>query len=190
MTAAALVILGHQLLFQGLFLAKNLYLGNKLGRRIRGDSREANQAIRFFAAYIVLAFILSATPSPPGSYHLMATGTALAIGGLVLALNLLLGLASLLHLGDAWRVGIVADTDTALVERGIYRYSRNPYFVAYLLMFIAYPLLLQNALLLGLAPVGAWLVHRMVLAEEAHLRRLHGAAYQRYCARVPRYLLF
>jgi protein-S-isoprenylcysteine O-methyltransferase Ste14 len=75
------------------------------------------------------------------------------------------------------------------VESGIYRYSRNPYFLAYLLMFAAYTVLLQSALLLGLSAIGFILVHSMVLREEKHLAKLHPQAYREYCQRVPRYLI-
>jgi protein-S-isoprenylcysteine O-methyltransferase Ste14 len=86
-------------------------------------------------------------------------------------------------------VGVIEEQQTALVESGIYRYSRNPYFLAYLLMFAAYTVLLQSALLLGLSAIGFILVHAMVLREEKHLAMLHPQAYREYCQRVPRYLI-
>ena len=80
--------------------------------------------------------------------------------------------------------------DTALITSGPYRYTRNPYFVAYLLMLTAYTLLLQSRTLLILSLAGALVVHRMVLTEEHYLEATHGDRYRQYRARVPRYLLF
>ncbi|MCP5372146.1 MAG: hypothetical protein H6907_10485 [Hyphomicrobiales bacterium] len=73
---------------------------------------------------------------------------------------------------------------------GVYGLSRNPYFAAYLLMFLGFAVLLQNALLLAALAVAFILTHRMVLKEEAYLASVHGAAYADYRRRVPRYLFF
>ena len=88
-----------------------------------------------------------------------------------------------------WRVGVIEEQRTALVVDGVYRLTRNPYFVAYLLMFAGYTVLLQNLLLLALWLIGFGLVHAMVRKEEAYLERVHGQAYRDYRARVPRYIL-
>jgi protein-S-isoprenylcysteine O-methyltransferase Ste14 len=107
----------------------------------------------------------------------------------LLALNLLIGLASLRDLGDSWRVGVIEEQRTALVNDGIYRYSRNPYFVSYLLLFAGYTVLLQNALLLALSLLGFALIHRMIRREEHYLLGVHGDDFRGYCQRTPRYLL-
>jgi protein-S-isoprenylcysteine O-methyltransferase Ste14 len=110
------------------------------------------------------------------------------LGLALLGANLLIGLASLRDLGDSWRVGVIEEQQTALVESGIYGFSRNPYFVAYLLMFAGYTVLLQSAILLVLSAVGFMLIHLMILREEKHLVTLHPQDYQAYRQRVPRYL--
>jgi protein-S-isoprenylcysteine O-methyltransferase Ste14 len=78
---------------------------------------------------------------------------------------------------------------TELVQDGIYGITRNPYFLAYLLMCAAYTILLQNLVLLLLALACFALIHAMILREERHLAAMHGDAYQRYRQRVGRYLL-
>lgn len=77
---------------------------------------------------------------------------------------------------------------TGLRQTGLYRYTRNPQIVAYALVVIGYALLWPSWW--GLAWVGVYLVigHLMVRTEEAHLRRVYGDAYRRYCERTPRYL--
>lgn len=111
------------------------------------------------------------------------------IAPILFIINLLISAASLLHLGRSWRVGVVAGQRTALVEDGIYRYSRNPYFLSYLVMFAAYTFLLQNLILLLLSLIGFGLIHAMVLKEEQHLFAQHGEAYRQYQRKVPRYFL-
>jgi len=189
MRDATLVILLHQLLFQGMFFAKNITLQRKLERPVRGANLEANLAIGFFVIFIALSLLLAQTGSSWGRFALLSAPAALALGLFLLGVTLLVAAASLQGLGDSWRVGVIEEQQTALVESGIYRYSRNPYFLAYLLMFAAYTVLLQSALLLGLSAIGFILVHSMVLREEKHLAKLHPQAYRKYCQRVPRYLI-
>ncbi len=185
----ALLILLHQCLFQGMFLYKNMRLARKLGTPIRGFNREANLAIVFFIFFIGLAVGLALMEDAPGSARLLPDGVAQGLGLVLLLANLWVGLASLRDLGDSWRVGVIDEQRTQLVETGIYRHSRNPYFVSYFLMFAAYTVLLQNLILLSLTLVGCGLIHTMVLREEAYLDRVHGDDYRGYRRRVPRYLL-
>ena len=84
---------------------------------------------------------------------------------------------------------MIEEQQTALVQSGIYRFSRNPYFVAYLLMFAGYTVLLQSLLLLALTALGFVLIHLMILREEKHLASLHPGEYREYCRRVPRYIV-
>jgi protein-S-isoprenylcysteine O-methyltransferase Ste14 len=62
-----------------------------------------------------------------------------------------------------------------LVECGLYRYSRNPMYVA---------------VLLYAAVVAVAFQCRVVWGEEPWLARTHGARWEAYRARVPRWILF
>ena len=188
MTDAALVILIHQCLYQGMFLVKNIALRHKLGQPIRGYNPEASLAISFFIGFIALSVWLAQTGSNWGRYPVLAENLALSICLVLLGANLLIGLASLRDLGDSWRVGVIEQEQTTLVESGIYGFSRNPDFVAYLVMFMAYTILLQNLVLLVLTAAGFVLIHLMILREEKHLATMHRRDYRDYCRRVPWYL--
>ena len=186
MNEATWIILLHQALFQGLFMAKNISLKIKLGKPIRGNNAEANRAVGFFILFIALALYLAATDRGNDiSGFGLITGLSLSL----LGLNLIFAIASLRDLGKSWRVGVIEEQETTLIEEGVYRYSRNPYFVSYLLLFAAYTLLLKSILLLVLSVIGFALVHAMIRREEAYLDRVHGETYLRYKQRVPRYLL-
>ena len=189
MTEAGVIIVLHQLLFQGMFFAKNFSLRRKLGQPIRGFNPEANLSIAFFVVFIGVAVYLALAGSAPGQEALIPVGTAMVFGLLLMLANLVIGLASLKDLGDSWRVGVIEEHQTQLIESGIYRFTRNPYFVSYLLMLAAYTVVLQSPLLLVLSFVGFGMVHAMILKEEKYLMMTHGADYQQYRQRVPRYLL-
>ena len=189
MNEATWIILLHQLLFQGLFVIKNLSLKLKLGQPIRGDNPEANAAVLFFVVFILTSLYLAMGQPGAMSLQLLPQGIATGLCLLLLCCNLLFGVAALRDLGESWRVGVIEEQQTTLVESGVYRFSRNPYFVSYLLLFAAYTLLLQNLGLLALSFIGGKLVHSMILKEEAYLSSVHGAAYAQYKTRVPRYLL-
>jgi len=189
MNDIALLILVHQLLFQGLFFAKNFFLRRKLGKPIRGFNREANLSIAFFMVFIGLSIYLAISRGGQGGAGPMPNGMAVVIGLALMLANLVTGLASLKDLGDSWRVGVIEEQQTRLIESGIYRFSRNPYFLSYLLMFAAYTVLLQNLVLLLLSFIGFGMIHAMIIKEERYLAITHGEAYQQYSARVPRYFL-
>ncbi|MCP4370343.1 MAG: isoprenylcysteine carboxylmethyltransferase family protein [Deltaproteobacteria bacterium] len=90
---------------------------------------------------------------------------------------------------DSWRVGVLEDQKTELVTTGIYRFTRNPYFVSYFLMFAAYTVLLQNLILFGLSILGFLIVHKMIMKEEKYLYSVHGDTYEQYKTKVPRYMI-
>lgn len=76
-----------------------------------------------------------------------------------------------------------------LVAVGLYRFSRNPMYVAVFLILCGWALGFRSRALwiyAGAVLVGFHL--RVVLFEEPWLVRTHGEAWKRYRARVPRWL--
>tara|TARA_R110002072_G_scaffold110922_1_gene238933 strand:+ start:9435 stop:9971 length:537 start_codon:yes stop_codon:yes gene_type:complete len=170
-----------------MFFAKNVVLRQRLGQPIRGYNLEANLSIAFFVIFIAIALWLSLGPDSH-RFTGLAGGAAQALAGLFMLASLVIAAASLKDLGESWRVGVIEEQETKLIETGVYRFSRNPYFLAYLLMFAAYITLLQSILLLVLSVIGFGMVHTMILREERYLLNKHAADYERYRNRVPRYL--
>ena len=77
---------------------------------------------------------------------------------------------------------------TTLVVHGLYRYVRNPMYVAIVTLIIGQALWLGRFILLGYAAV-AWLAFHLfvVLYEEPKLRRTFGPPYDDYRTRVRRW---
>jgi len=185
----ALIILVHQIIFQGMFFAKNILLRHRLGIPVRGKNREAKLSIGFMTLFIMFSFLLGLLDTPVGTVKMIAGNIRMAISIMLLVMNLLIAAASLIGLKDSWRIGILEEQQTDLVEGGIYRFSRNPYFLSYLIMFAAYTILLQNVILLALSLVGFAVIHMMVLREENHLMAQHAEKYNHYRKRVARYFI-
>ncbi len=110
------------------------------------------------------------------------TGAVLLFGGIVLLV------VAQLDLGASWRIGIEEGTSPGLVTSGLYRFCRNPIFLAILTVLTGYTLLLPTRLSLILL-LGAFIgIRQQVLAEEAYLLGAYGDAYHEYARNVGRFL--
>jgi protein-S-isoprenylcysteine O-methyltransferase Ste14 len=84
---------------------------------------------------------------------------------------------------------VPGEEPAALVERGPYRFSRNPIYVADLMILAGFALIEGTPLgLLLVVPFQQVLLHRFVLKEEAILAARLGAPYEAYRARVRRWI--
>jgi protein-S-isoprenylcysteine O-methyltransferase Ste14 len=78
---------------------------------------------------------------------------------------------------------------STLVERGPFRFSRNPIYLGDTAIYFGVMLLWGTLWPLLFYPAVWWAIRHGVIAnEEAHLRARFGAAYEAYCARVRRWL--
>lgn len=97
-------------------------------------------------------------------------------------------LLSVLCMKDSWRAGIPREDKTALVTTGMYRFSRNPAFLGFDLMYLGVLLLYANPLTLGFSLFAVVMLHLQILQEEKYLTAVFGEPYREYCRRVYRYL--
>jgi protein-S-isoprenylcysteine O-methyltransferase Ste14 len=78
---------------------------------------------------------------------------------------------------------------TELVVVGLYRYSRNPMYIAVTLMLLGWAFAFgSNGLLVYAAAVVLAFHLMVVLGEEPWLVRTHGSIWEQYKSRVPRWL--
>ena len=113
----------------------------------------------------------------------LLAGVSLGLWGLGFAL-LFTGRAGL---GDSFRIGTPKES-TGLKQTGLYRFSRNPMYVGVYATLCAAVLRTLNPILLLVAAYVIVVHHKIVLAEEAHLRDVFGQEYRSYSSRVRRYL--
>jgi protein-S-isoprenylcysteine O-methyltransferase Ste14 len=113
---------------------------------------------------------------------LVMVGLALLVGSLVWIV------IAQAQMGSSWRIGIDHDHATQLVQRGVFKLSRNPIFLGMRLTLLGFFLVLPNAVSLVVLVLGEALMQIQVRLEEAHLAQLHGAAYDMYRQHTRRWL--
>jgi len=109
-----------------------------------------------------------------------------ALGALLLLAGLVLLVTAQLQLGASWRIGMDEPARSGLVTSGVYALSRNPIFLALLIIVAGYALLIPTVLSAALL-AGTYIGIRLqIAAEEAYLVRAYGDPYRAYARRVGR----
>ncbi len=137
-----------------------------------------------FAAALVLGWLLNrAVPLP-----LLPAAIAPWVGGVLVITALAIAAAAMREMRRARTAVDPYTPSTALVRTGPFARSRNPIYVALILLSLGLSLL-ANALWCGVLLLAAVIVlRRFVIArEEAYLERRFGDEYQRYCATTRRW---
>lgn len=81
------------------------------------------------------------------------------------------------------------EKSSQLVTNGIYRFSRNPMYVGFLLILLAWALFLGSAIAFLLLPVFLALITKVqILPEESMLEEIFGEEYINYKKRVRRWI--
>lgn len=151
------------------------------------------RAAGFFVVFGVLgvqAFLAAINPArvygtwlpPQAAVTLSAIGAIILIGGLALLV------VAQLQMGASWRIGIDERANPGLVDTGLFRFCRNPIYLALLVIITGYIAMVPTPISI-LMWVSAYLMIRLQIhAEEAYLRRSYGEAYDAYVRRVGRLL--
>lgn len=111
-------------------------------------------------------------------------------GAAVLYLGMVIHIVAKVQMGPNWthsREGPVVRKGT-ITTHGLYGYSRNPMYLGFLFIMFGLVLALHNWVILALFVVVLLYVEYIISYEELYLRYEKGMEYERYCARVPRFL--
>jgi protein-S-isoprenylcysteine O-methyltransferase Ste14 len=87
---------------------------------------------------------------------------------------------------DSWRVGI-PEEKTTLIINGIYKWSRNPAFVGFDLLYLSILLIFWNIPLLIISIWAAVMLHLQILQEEGYMYKMFGKEYENYKKHTLRY---
>ena len=98
-------------------------------------------------------------------------------------------IAAVLTMRDSWRAGVSETDKTDLVTSGVYRFSRNPAFLGFDLVYLGLLLMFFNWALCALSCFAALMFHlQIVNVEEAFLLSAFGDEYLEYRKHVGRYV--
>jgi len=121
--------------------------------------------------------------------RLLPGGTHPAWGGVVVAGGIVLFVLAVRELRAAGTGIRTCHPTTFLVQRGPYRVSRNPIYLAFALLQLGVAVLVNSAWILGtLIPALGVVRYGVIAREEAYLERKFGESYRRYRASVRRWL--
>jgi protein-S-isoprenylcysteine O-methyltransferase Ste14 len=155
------------------------------------DNDHADVAIKppfLFLAALALGCLLSLV-LPVGPGLASPNGLAFAVGLIFVAIGLTLGILSIRRFRLAGTSVVPGEPSTALVVEGPYRFTRNPIYIGFVLLYFGLAIILTSVWVLALLiPVLIVLQRGVVEREEVYLERQFGDAYRKYQARVPRWL--
>jgi protein-S-isoprenylcysteine O-methyltransferase Ste14 len=135
--------------------------------------------------FIVIAYFLGRFASLP----FVAPAVLRYLGLALTFFGFLLGISALIEFRKAGTTLDPHGSAKQLVTSGIYRFTRNPIYLGFLLMVIGLPL--NSGLYWGivLAPFYVVLMNRLIIQhEEAYLEKKFGKTYTGYTSRVRRWL--
>lgn len=176
--------------FYGCYFAKMLVQRRK---GIRTDHIGAGKTgfVKFVELTMKLATILAPVAELASiALNVSASPIWVRIFGIILSAGGVAAFAaSVICMGDSWRAGVPAHGKTALVTSGIYRFSRNPAFLGFYMVYIGILLMFFSWPLMAVSAFAELMFHlQIVNVEEEHLLREFGGEYLAYCQTVRRYI--
>ena len=113
--------------------------------------------------------------------------TELRIIGILLGIVAIFFFASAtITMKNSWRVGI-PEEKTSLITNGIYKWSSNPAFVGFDLLFCSICLIFYNIPLVIVSIWSAVMLHLQILQEEVYMHNMFGEEYDNYKKHTLRY---
>ena len=107
----------------------------------------------------------------------------------LLAIAAVLTAGALLEFGRAKTTVIPHQNPSALISGGIFRFTRNPIYLADVLILLGFSLIWSKLLgLILVLPFVLLLQRRFILPEEARLKEAFGSEFEQYTTRTRRWL--
>ena len=158
------------------------------------EAKRDAAAVRVFPPAIPLVTILAGV----GLNHVWPLGVSFGLpaparywlgGAIVVAAILGLGLWPVLLFRRSGQSANPWKPTPGLVDRGPFRFTRNPMYLQMVLVCLGVAVMLMNWWIVILTPIAAWLLQRLaIVPEETYLEREFGDAYRAYKRRVRRWL--
>lgn len=143
------------------------------------------QVLKLASFLIIPAELISILIDDINSSHIWSR----SLGLVLVAIGTAFFISAMITMRDSWRAGIPELDKTELVDRGIYKISRNPAFLGFDLVYIGIYLAFSNLLLLLITVFVILAMHLQILEEEKFLSKVFGEPYDQYKKRVGRYFI-
>lgn len=180
---------GVMILFYGIYFIKQLaqkrqgITTRQLGRRKEKSIHTTEVIMSLATGLIVFVEVFSIL------FDLTLMPLPIRIAGIVLGMaGDLIFLIAVLTMKNSWRAGIPEKDRTEFVSHGIYRYSRNPAFLGFDMIYAGILLMYFNWLLLAFTIWAIVMLHLQILQEEKYLPTVFGDEYLEYKKHTCRYL--
>lgn len=176
------------IIFYGIYFSKK-FIQKKQGIQTRqiGKRKEKNiHTVEMFMSIATLVIVIVQLASIIFNWNIM-NDEERYIGFVIGIIGDLVFLISVICMKDSWRAGIPDKDKTKLVTDGIYKYSRNPAFLGFDLMYIGILLIFFNPLNLIFSIFAIVMLHLQILQEEKYLSVTFGEEYLKYKQNVHRY---
>lgn len=177
-------------LFYGIYFGKMMMQKRKGIRTNQMAKRKAKDKIYYTELVLKLATFLVV---PAELVSILCQWTCLPTSFRVL--GIIIGFTGVVIFGiavwtmkDSWRAGLAEEDKTEIVTDGIYKYSRNPAFLGFDMIYIGIALVYCNLPLVLCSVFAIVMLHIQIKQEEQYLPTVFGEEYLTYCKQVSRYL--
>ena len=183
-----IIALMIMIIFYTFYIVKSLLLDNKSIRTNQaGKGNKSKKVIiieKIMSFANILTIIVQVCSILFVKNYIM---TELRIIGILLGIVAIFFFASAtITMKNSWRVGI-PEEKTSLITNGIYKWSRNPAFVGFDLLFCSICLIFYNIPLVIVSIWSAVMLHLQILQEEVYMHNMFGEEYDNYKKHTLRY---
>lgn len=192
MNPGQIVALGLMAVFYGAYFSK-MALQKRKGIQTqqitRGQKSQRTRRTERFLSVATLAIVPAELVSILLDVHQLTSENLQVDGLLMAAAGVVIFVAAMVTMGNSWRAGVNEAEQTQLVTTGLYRFSRNPAFLGFDLMYIGILLAFFHVVLCCFTVLAIAALHLQILQEEAFLAKAFGPAYLEYKKKVGRYFI-
>ncbi|BCJ95907.1 hypothetical protein acsn021_34760 [Anaerocolumna cellulosilytica] len=181
------------LLFYGSYFGKMFLLRfqgihtDRMGKGKKPNRTRGIEIILKIATYSMAAVQAASVFLIDSRYYLFQMTTIRVIGLLVAFLGVATFIIAMVAMKNNWRAGIDASQKTVLVQKGIYKLSRNPAFLGFDLFYIGFTICFGSILQIAVMCFAVIMLHLQILEEEKYLPSVFGEAYLQYKKSTGRY---